>query len=113
MSEPLEIHDIAGLSLTIIGVLAENYIKEGYADPSMYKALRAAGELADQFIERAEFDNAPADFIEGVTELANNIKLTAMEAGEVVQKIIKDHGWEKETEGWDKPTACSNPDHDH
>lgn len=113
MNEPLELQDIAGLSLTILGVLTESYIKEGFADPSMYKALRAAGELADQFKARAEFDNAPADFIEGVSELADSIKLTAMEAGEVVEKIIKENGWEEQTEGWDKPTACDNPDHNH
>lgn len=113
MTEPLELEDITGLSLTMIGVLIEQYVKEGYADPTMYRALRAAGELAEQFQARVELNGAPSDFVQAVGELTDNIKLTAMECAEVVEKIIADHGWQDKAKGWDKPTACDNPDHGH
>lgn len=100
--EPLELEDIAGISLTMIGVLTEQYIKEGYADPTMYRALKAAGEVADQFKARAELNGASSEYVDGIRELSDNIKLTAMECAEVIEKIIKENGWEEQTEGWDK-----------
>lgn len=111
MNRPLELPDITGLALTTIGVLIESYVNEGYADPTMYKALRASAELAEHFRARMEYDGAPTEFIESVGELIDNLKLTAMECGEVVERIIKDNGWEEEGKNWSDPHA--NCDHDH
>lgn len=91
MSEPLALEDITGLSLTIIGVLVEDYIKQGYADPTMYRALRAASELAEQYKARVEYDNGSDELIEAVGELVVNLQVTAMECGEVVNRIIEEH----------------------
>jgi len=111
MSEPLELQDIAGLSLTIIGVLIESYVNEGYADPTMYKALSATAELAEQFQARAKYDNAPNEVVESIADLLVNLKLTAIECGEVVERIIKEQGIEVKGD-WSAHT-CDDPEHDH
>jgi uncharacterized protein (DUF2342 family) len=111
MNRPLELPEITGLALTTIGVLIENYVNEGYADPTMYKALRASAELAEHFKARMEIDGAPDAFVESVGELITNLQLTAMECGEVVERIIKENGWEEEGKNWSDPHA--NCDHDH
>jgi hypothetical protein len=109
MSEPLELQDIAGLGLTIVGVLIESYVKEGYADPTMYKALRATAELAEQFQARAKYDDAPSEVIESIGELLTNLQLTAMECGEVVERIIEENGWQEQGKNW----SASDCDHHH
>jgi hypothetical protein len=111
MNQPLELEDIAGLSLTITGTLIESYIKEGYADPTMYRALRASAELAEHFVERAKANGASDELIEGITELLTSLRITAMECGEVVNNIIDEHGLPVDKETWSKPHH--NCDHDH
>lgn len=111
MSQPLELEDITGLSLTLIGTLVESYIKDGYADPLMYKALRAGSELAQQFMARLlenGVDNT--ELLEGVSELITNLQVTAMECGEVVNRIIEDNGLPISKDEWSEPHDC---DHDH
>jgi hypothetical protein len=100
MNEPLALEDITGLTLTMIGVLVENYIKEGYADPTMYRALRAAGELAEQYKARIEYDNGETELVEAIGELVTNLQVTAMECGEVVNKIIEEHGFPIDKGEW-------------
>jgi len=112
MNTPLELEDIAGLSLSITGVLVENYLQSGYADPTMYRTLRAVSELAEQYKERLALNgSAPDDLLEAADELVNSLKVTAMECGEIVQKIIEDNGWETEANGWDRPHNHDNCDH--
>lgn len=111
MREPLELEHITGLALTTIGVLIENYVNEGYADPTMYKALRASTELAEHFKARMEVDGASEEFVSGIGDLITNLKLTAMECGEVVERIIEKNGWQEQGKGWSDPHA--NCDHDH
>jgi hypothetical protein len=111
MSQPLELEDITGLSLTLIGTLVESYVKDGYADPLMYKALRAGSELAQQFMARLlenGVDNT--ELLEGVSELITNLQVTAMECGEVVNRIIEDNGLPISKDEWSEPHDC---DHDH
>lgn len=112
MREPLELADITGLTMTIVGTLVERYVQEGYADPVMYKALRATSELAEHFKARLEYDGVDnTELIDGVGELITSLKLTAMECGEVVERIIQDNGWQEQAEGWSDPHH--NCDHDH
>lgn len=111
MTEPLELTDITGLTMTVVGVLIESYVKEGYADPTMFRALKATTELAEHFKARLEFDGHDnTDLLEGVGELITNLKLTAMECGEVVERIIEANGWQDEGKNWSDPHA--NCDHD-
>lgn len=108
MNQPLELEDITGLSLTLIGALIETYVKDGYADPTMFQALTASAKLAEQFRQRLVYDgHRDGEEIAQVTDLLTNLQLTAMECGEVVNRIIDDHGlplskdtW-KETNGTD------------
>jgi hypothetical protein len=101
MNEPLALEDITGLTLTTIGVLIESYIKEGYADPNMYHALKASAELAEQFKARLEYDGVSnTDLLEGVTGLLINLQVTAIECGEVVNRIIDEHGLPVSKESW-------------
>lgn len=111
MNQPLQLEDIAGLSLTITGTLIEQYIKNGYADPTMYRALRASAELAEQFKARLEYDGVTNDeLLEGVTQLATDLQVTALECGEVVNNIIEEHGLPISKDEWSEPIHC---DHDH
>ena len=109
MREPLQIQDIAGLSLTITGTLIERYVKEGYADPTMYKALKASAELAEHFLERVKRDESDIELVEGVSELLTSLRLTAMECGEVVNRIIEEHDLPVGSD-WSEP--CSHHDHE-
>lgn len=112
MERPLELEDIAGLSLVLVGTLIEQYVKEGYADPTMYRALRASAELAEQFKARVEYDGVTdGELIDGVTDLIMNLQLTALECGEVVNRIIEEHGLPVDKETWSR-TDCDH-DHDH
>lgn len=113
MREPLELQDIAGLSLTITGTLIEQYVKEGYADPTMYKALRASAELAQHFLARVKQDSGDTELIEGVAELLTGLQLTAMECGEVVNRIIDEHDLPIDKDSWSKPHADCDHEHEH
>jgi hypothetical protein len=69
----LDDHRIAGMALSIIGVLVENYCEEGYCDPTMYKALEVAETLAKKLGEQG---------------LAERLATAKMYAGETVNKMI-------------------------
>lgn len=87
----LAIEDIAGMSLTLTGVLIEHYIKEGYADPTMYQALKAATELAENFAKILK-DEGNEELSESVmNDLVVALQITTMEAGEVIGRIIDEH----------------------
>jgi hypothetical protein len=112
MNQPLELEDITGLTLTVVGVLIESYVKDGYADPTMYRALKATEQLAEQFKARLEYEGTDnTKLMDGVDELITSLKLTAMECGEVVERIIEQNGWQEEGKNWSDPHA--NCDHDH
>lgn len=111
MNQPLELEDITGLSLSVIGSLVESYIKEGYADPTMYRALRAGAELAEQFKARLQHDGVTnTELLDGVSQLITDLQVTAMECGEVVNRIIEEHGLPIGKDEWSEPHDC---DHDH
>lgn len=102
MNQPLELEDIAGLSLTMLGVLVEQYVREGYADPTMYRALQASAMLTEQFKARLEYNGETnTELLDGVTDLLTNIQLTAMECGEVVNRIIEEHGLPVDKASWE------------
>lgn len=100
MNEPLALEDIAGISLTMIGVLVEQYVKDGYADPTMYRALRAASEIAQQYKARIEYDNGDSELVEAIGELVTSLQVTAIECGEVVNKIIEDNNFPIDKSEW-------------
>jgi hypothetical protein len=78
----------------------------------MYRALKATEQLAEQFKARLEYEGTDnTDLMDGVDELITNLKLTAMECGEVVERIIEQNGWQEEGKNWSDPHA--NCDHDH
>jgi hypothetical protein len=87
----LEIEDVAGASLTLIGVLIESYIKDGYCDPMMYRALKSAEELTHRFKELA-LENGEHGLIPELDSLLVNLQVTAMEAGQVIEDMILEHG---------------------
>lgn len=104
MNKPLELEDITGLTLTVVGVLIEQYIHKGYADPTMYRALQASTELAEHFRARLEYDGTHGEeLIDGVSELITSLKLTAMECGEVVERLIEENGWQAQSKNWSAP----------
>lgn len=105
----MALEDITGLSLTLTGVLLEKYVNNGYADPTMYRALRATAELAERFHEVMEADEAPVEVLDEISELITNLKLTAMEAGEVVNKLIDENNFPIDKATWHLPDC----DHDH
>lgn len=101
MNQPLELEDITGLSLTLIGALIESYLKEGYADPTMFQALTASAKLAEEFKARLEYDGEhDGEALKQVTDLLVNLQLTAMECGEVVNRIIEEHGLPVSKDDW-------------
>jgi hypothetical protein len=110
MNQPLELEDITGLALTTIGVLIERYVKEGYADPTMYQALKASTALATQFKARLEYDGeSNTELLDGVTQLLVDLEVTAMECGEVVNRIIDEHGLPIDKDTWLR-TDCDHAD---
>jgi hypothetical protein len=113
MNEPLELEDIAGMSLSITGTLVESYIKNGYADPLMYKALRASAELATHFAERVRINGGDTELLEGVTQLIADLRLTAMECGEVVNSIIDEHGLPVDKNSWSQVTTDCDCGEEH
>lgn len=90
--QDLDLPEIAGLAIQLVGQMGELYLKAGHADPVIYNALRMAGDLADQYKRVAEEDEASEEIVERIGELANDIYLTAMEAGEIVRKVIEENG---------------------
>lgn len=90
--EKLEITEIAGLALQVVGVMGKAYLKVGRADPVLYQALRAVGELADQYRDIAEQEKANTEVVEAITEMTNQIHLTAMSVGEFVREVIEENG---------------------
>jgi hypothetical protein len=87
----LELEDVAGACLNLIGVLIENYIRDGYCDPTMFRALEAAQDLAHRFKEIA-MEHDQNGLILQVDKLLVNLQVTAMEAGQVIEDIINEHG---------------------
>ena len=85
-----EIQDVAGATLTLVGVLVEQYIQDNYCDPIMYKALQASQILATRLAELAE-ENGDSGTEEQARELATSFGLTLIEAGEVMNEIIERH----------------------
>jgi len=90
--EGLDLTEIAGVAIQLVGQMGELYLKAGHADPILYNALKIAGNLADQYKRCAEEDEAPESVTEIIGELANNIHITAMETGEIVRRIIEENG---------------------
>ena len=86
-----EVEDVAGATLSLLGTLIETYIRDGYCDPMMFRALEASEVLAHRLGELAT-ENGKHDVVEGVQELLVSIRLTAMEAGEVIGSLIEEHG---------------------
>jgi hypothetical protein len=87
-----EVEDVAGATLSLLGRLIESYIRDGYCDPTMFRALEASEVLAHRLGELAT-ENGKHDVFEGVQELLVNIRLTAMEAGEVIGSLIEENGF--------------------
>lgn len=101
METPLALEDIAGMTLTTLGVLVEQYVQEGYADPTMYRALEVSAKLAEQLKARLEYDGVTdTDLLEQVTDLMVNLQVTAIECGEVVNRIIDEHGLPVSKDDW-------------
>ena len=90
--QDLELTEIAGLAIQLVGQMGELYLRAGHADPVIYNALKMAGDLADQYKRCAEEEKAPEEVIDRIGELANEIYLTAMETGEIVRRIIEENG---------------------
>ena len=82
--------DIAGATLTLVGVLTEGYLENGYCDPRLYKALQASKILATRLAELAhEYEDKHTE--EQALELITNFDLTIIEAGEMMNQIIEEH----------------------
>jgi hypothetical protein len=110
METPLALEDITGLALTTLGVLVEQYVKEGYADPIMYRALEVSASLTEQFRARLEYDGeSNTELLDGVTQLLVDLRVTAMECGEVVNRIIEEHGLPVDKDTWNR-TDCDHTD---
>lgn len=94
MSERMNVVDVAGASITLMGVLLETYIRDGYCDPMMLKALKASAELADSFRQEVvdNFEHhQDQELVDGVTELLTSLQVTIIEAGEVMNRIIEEN----------------------
>jgi hypothetical protein len=113
MTEPLQLEDITGLTLTTLGVLIEQYVKSGYSDPTMYRALRAGAELAEQFKARLEYDGVSnTELLDGVSQLIVDLQVTAMECGEVVNRIIEEHGLPVSKDDWTLTDGENDGEHE-
>jgi hypothetical protein len=111
MDEGMSVVDVAGASLTLLGAVVERYIKEGYCDPVMRKALISAEELAKYFqasvMENYEH-HQDDDLVKGVNDLVTNLQVTIMEAGEVMNSIIRDHNLPVKENSFDIDTEHPN-----
>ena len=85
-----EIQDVAGATLTLIGVVVERYIKDDYCDPILYKALQGARLLTMRLAELAE-EQGDTSTEEQARDLITSFDLTIIEAGEMMNKIIEEH----------------------
>lgn len=90
--EKLDLPEIAGLTLQVINQMAKYYLFTEQTDPILYRTLRLAGELADQYKERAEEEKASEKVLDAIGNLANDIHLQAMEVGAICRKIIEENG---------------------
>jgi hypothetical protein len=81
----LDDHEIAGMALATIGVLVEDYCRDGYCDPTMYKVLALAEKLAQKL-------NEP--------ELATRLAVAKMFAGETVNEMIDAHRLDVDKGAW-------------
>lgn len=90
--ERLEVAEIAGLALQVVLLMGKAYKAANQADPVLYGGLKAIGELADQYRERAEEAGVDEIQLDQITEVANSIHLTAMSVGEQVRKVIEENG---------------------
>ncbi len=84
------IQDVAGATLTLVGVLVERYLDNGYCDPGLYKALKASKMLATRLAELAN-ENGDESTEEQARELITSFDLTIIEAGEMMNQIIEEH----------------------
>lgn len=84
------IQDVAGATLTLVGLLIEGYLQNGYCDPRLYKALKASKLLATRLAELAN-ENGDENTEEQARELITSFDLTIIEAGEMMNQIIEEH----------------------
>ncbi len=84
------VEDIAGATLTLVGVLVEKYISDGYCDPILYKALHNAKMLATRFADIAN-EEGFTEAEEQIRKLITGFDFTIIEAGEVMNKIIEEN----------------------
>lgn len=73
MSEEQKTEMVAGSGLILLASLCDNYIDQGFADPTMFQALEMAEKLAKIF---------------GSPQVADIIAITRMRAGEQIDKAI-------------------------
>lgn len=93
--------EVAGMSLTQTGVLIEQYHKEGYSDPMLYRALDSTASLAEDF--RRAIDGLPIDGLEEeVNSLIANLKVTAIESGELIRSLIENNGLPIDKDTWEE-----------
>lgn len=85
-----EIQDVAGATLTLIGVVVEKYLHNGYCDPILYKALQGSKMLATRLAELAD-EQGDIGTAEQARDLITSFSLTIMEAGEMMNQIIEEH----------------------
>lgn len=85
-----EIQDVAGATLTLIGFVVERYLKNGYCDPILYKALQASKELATRLADLAE-EQGDTGTAGQARDLITSFDLTIIEAGEMMNQIIEEH----------------------
>lgn len=73
MSEEQRTEMVAGSSLVLLASLCDNYIDQGFADPTMFQALEIAEKLAKIF---------------GSPQVADILAITKMRAGEQIDNTI-------------------------
>lgn len=78
-------HEIACMSLAILGVMVEDYCQNGYCDPVMYKSIELAERLAKKL---------------GENELATRLATAKMFAGETVNEIIEHSNLDVDKRAW-------------
>lgn len=92
MDEGMNVVDVAGSSITLLGAVIERYIKDGYCDPIMREALISAEQLAKYFHAEVmnNYEHHQDDELVSMTNrLVTNLQVTIMEAGEVMNNIIR------------------------
>lgn len=84
-SMELNSHEIACMSLAVLGVMIEDYCKNGYSDPVMYKSIELAERLAKKL---------------GEPELATRLATAKMFAGETINEIIEHNNLDVDKGAW-------------